>query len=378
MEKTLELALNNEKAVVSKPREFFEGDYDEKNFLNVINSLKNEASKKYVMRKYGEYIRVGFPEWKRLKLNKIKLPEYKYESYLESFKEEDLEIISRYDFEGSHRKFVLLSDVFSSKGDFYVVDGKEVILNRYTDEITNNFYKVYGDLTLIRIITNNSFSNNNDRFIVEDGASLNVYNLYFSKDNTFGTSNIFIWTKNNSNVKVRDFVNGTGKVASYLGIKMVGESSNIDIKPYFLGSKDAIFDLLYLLKFIGKENVGKVSAIGSLNDNSKVVFRGILDIKKGAKNIEASEEERCILLSKNSKMEAIPSLLVDENDVVASHAASSAPVDEDSIFYLMTRGFSEEEAKNSIIKGIYESLILEISQFNLEELVKNAFTHYSG
>jgi Fe-S cluster assembly scaffold protein SufB len=115
-----------------------------------------------------------------------------------------------------------------------------------------------------------------------------------------------------------------------------------------------------------------------LNDNSKVVFRGILDIKKGAKNIEASEEERCILLSKNSKMEAIPSLLVDENDVVASHAASSAPVDEDSIFYLMTRGFSEEEAKNSIIKGIYESLILEISQFNLEELVKNALTQYSG
>ena len=71
MEKTLELVLNDEKAVVLKPEEFFEEDYDEKVFVNVINSLKNEFAKKYVVEKYGEYIKIGFPLWKRLNFNKI-------------------------------------------------------------------------------------------------------------------------------------------------------------------------------------------------------------------------------------------------------------------------------------------------------------------
>ncbi|MDN5325019.1 MAG: hypothetical protein PWP02_729 [Thermosipho sp. (in: thermotogales)] len=377
MEKTLELVLNNEKAVLSKPKEYFDGDYDEKVFVKAINSMKNEFGKKYIMEKYGEYFKVGFPIWKRLKVNNIKLPEYKYENYFESLKKEDLEVISKYDFEGSHRKFILLSDVFSSKGGYYEINDERTIINEYSDEITNDFYKVSGNLTLIRIIMNKKFSDNTARFIVEDGANLNIYNLYLSNDNSFGVSNLFLWVKDNANVKIRDFVSGEGKFANYLGVKKLGKNSNVEINPYFIGGKSAIFDLLYLLKFVGRENIGKVKAIGALSDEAKVVFRGILDIKRGAKNVEASEEERCILLSKDSKMEAIPSLLVDENEIVASHAASSAPIDEDSIFYLMTRGFSEEEAKNSIINGVFEPLILELSKYNLEGLVKSALIKYS-
>lgn len=376
MEKTLELVLNNEKAVVQDPQEFFENDYDKEIFEKVISALNNDFAKEYVIQKYEEYTKVGFPKWKRLNFNTINLPKYNYKNYLTDLNKENLELINKYDFEGSHRKFVLLSDIFSSKGAFFKIDNDKVIINKYSDEITNNFYKVTGNLTLIRIIKNEQFTNNTDRFIVENGSTLNVYNLYFTNENSFGSSNVFIWAKNNSNVKVRDFITGNGKFANYLGVKMNEKNSNVDIKPYFLGNKKAIFDMLYLLRFIGEDNKGEVKAIGALSDESKIVFRGILDIKRGAKNTEASEEERCILLSENSKMEAIPSLLVDENEIVASHAASSSPIDEDSLFYLMSRGFSRAEAKNSIIKGIFESLIIELSQFNLEEMVKNAITQY--
>ncbi|SHH36905.1 SufD family Fe-S cluster assembly protein [Thermosipho atlanticus] len=377
MEKNLELILEHEKAILTPPKEVFDGDYDEKTFINALESLKNSYAKKYLVEKYGEYIKYGFPIWKRMKIDNIQLPNYKYENYFESLTEKQLRTILEYDFEGSHRKYVLLSDVFSSKGKFYEINSSEVHISEYSDEITNDFYEISDSLTLVRIIRNRSFSNNTVRILVKDGADLNLYNLYLTEENSFGNSNLFIWTENNAKVKVRDFFAGKGKLANYLGMKMNGRGANIDIKPYFLGDGNAIFDLLYLLRFVGQENIGKVKAEGALSGKAKIIFRGILDIKRGAKNVEAQEEEKCVLLSKDSTMEAIPSLLVDENEIVASHAASSAPIDSESIFYLMSRGFSEEEAKKYIINGIFESLIIELSNFNIEGLIKGVLDKYT-
>ena len=372
MEKNLELFLDNEKAVVSVPKQFFEGDYTEKDLERALSSIENKFVRKYVLEKYSEYTKIGFPIWKRLKINSLSLPEYKYEGYFKGV-EEDLDLI---DFEGTHRKYVLLSDIFSSMGEYIKVDNEKDEKVEYIDRITNDVYKVNGKLVLVRILKTNNFSNNTLRVVADDNAEVEIYNIHVSEENSFSVDNIFIMVEDKVQVKVRDIYIGEGKVAGYLGVKMNGNESNVDVKPYFLGSKSAIFDLQYLLRFVGLENKGSIKAEGALSDEAKVVFRGILDLKRGAKNSEAEEMERCILLSKDSKMEAIPSLLVDENEVTASHAASSAPLDEDAIFYLMSRGFNRKEAKSFILNGIFENLINELSVFGLEEVVKNALKKY--
>ncbi|ABR29928.1 Fe-S cluster assembly protein SufD [Thermosipho melanesiensis] len=372
MEKTLELVLNDEITVVSKPEEFFEGDY--KDISDVLNNIENRFLREYVEKKYGEYIKLGFPKWKRLKLERINLPKYRYVDY---FKDVDFEI-DLIDFEGANRKFVLLSDIFSSKGEYLKVKEKKEIFKEYEDEITNDYYQVEDELTVVRILRTNDFSNNTLRFELGDNAKLNLYNIHVTKDSSFSVDNVFIWTKNNSKVVVKDVYIGSGKIAGYLGVKMGNKNANVQIKPYFLGKNSAIFDLLYLLRFVGIENKGSIRAEGALMDSAKVVFRGILDLRRGAKNSEAEEFEKCILLSKNSKMEAIPSLLVDENEVVASHAASSAPLDENSVFYLMSRGFSEKEAKRYILNGIFETLVEELTIYGVEGLIKDALEEYTG
>ena len=70
--------------------------------------------------------------------------------------------------------------------------------------------------------------------------------------------------------------------------------------------------------------------------------------------------------------------MVDENDVVASHAASSSPVDENMVFYLMTRGISEKEAQNAIVKGIFEMLKEELDAYNLKGVVEDALNRVVG
>jgi Fe-S cluster assembly scaffold protein SufB len=131
--------------------------------------------------------------------------------------------------------------------------------------------------------------------------------------------------------------------------------------------------MLYLLRFYGKESIGRIAGKGIIKGSSKAVFRGFLDIKKGAKEANASEEEYTLVLSENAKAEAIPNLLVDENEVNASHAASVGTIDEQKLYYLMTRGFSKSEAKKLIAFGIFEPILdeIEIWNKNICEEMKN-------
>jgi len=94
--------------------------------------------------------------------------------------------------------------------------------------------------------------------------------------------------------------------------------------------------------------------------------------------VEAHQSNHATLISLKAKVEAIPSLMVDENDVVASHAASSAPIDENMVFYLMSRGIPKEDAQKLIVRGVFETLKDELKRYNLEGVVEHALDSVLG
>ncbi|QTA37185.1 SufD family Fe-S cluster assembly protein [Thermosipho ferrireducens] len=379
MEKTIELKHGDNKAVIAISKELKRDDYGRDTFTKVLKSISNAYLKEYVKEKYEEYEKIGFPVWKRTNIENFNLLSYEYKQYFDTLDKSGVELLKKLDFDGSHRKFVLLSDVFSFEGDYIVIEDDKLIKKEYGQTISNDLIHVKkGSLTLIRILRPEMFSNHTTRILVSEGASLTVYNIHEVHGNSYHFDNVFIEVEEKANVKVRDFYAGSGVSVGYFGVKMSGKEANVDLKPYFIGTGNGRFDLLYMLRFVGMENTGVIKAEGTLANNSKLVFRGILDLKKGAKNSVAEESEKAILLSKDAKMEAIPSLWVDENEVTASHAASSAPLDDNAIFYLMSRGFSKDEAKRYIIEGIYEELIQELKKYGLEGMVENALKGVVG
>lgn len=93
-----------------------------------------------------------------------------------------------------------------------------------------------------------------------------------------------------------------------------------------------------------------------LNDRARGGFYGLVKIEKGAKNTDTYFREDALLLSKEAKAEAIPSLEIDENEVKAGHASTVGPVDPEQIFYLMSRGVTQEQAKRMIVQGYFTSV----------------------
>ena len=94
-----------------------------------------------------------------------------------------------------------------------------------------------------------------------------------------------------------------------------------------------------------------------------------MDFVKGCKGAEGDEAENVILLNDKVKSFAIPILLAGEDDVAGNHAASAGQVDEDILFYIMSRGFTEMEAKKMIVEGSFSSVIDRIEDEELRSFI---------
>ncbi len=98
-----------------------------------------------------------------------------------------------------------------------------------------------------------------------------------------------------------------------------------------------------------------------------MVFEGIGKINKNMKRSIARQSNKGIVLGENSRLEANPLLLIDEYDVVASHGASIGKIDDEQLYYLMSRGLSLKVAERLIISGFLSPVLKVLSTNMLKE-----------
>ena len=128
-----------------------------------------------------------------------------------------------------------------------------------------------------------------------------------------------------------------------------------DVEIIF-GINNQSFDITSNLIHVAPHTRGKVLVKSVLKDTSQSLFKGMIKINKNAKATESYLAGHAVLLDKGAKSDAIPGLEIECNEVKATHSASVAQIDENQIFYLMTRGLSKELAKREIVGGFLEPI----------------------
>ena len=96
---------------------------------------------------------------------------------------------------------------------------------------------------------------------------------------------------------------------------------------------------------------------GVVRDNAKLTFSGICHIIKGSRGSKAHQNAKIMVFDEKSNGIAKPILKIDENDIEASHAAVVGKINDEHIFYLTSRGLSEEEAKRLITLGYLKPIM---------------------
>lgn len=145
-----------------------------------------------------------------------------------------------------------------------------------------------------------------------------------------------------------------------------GQTDSITV---FFGSNAQHQDYTANSSHIAPHTKSNMIAKGIMKDTARSVFTGVTDIKKGAFQSDGRQKEQTLMLSKASRADAIPSLLIEERDVFAAHAASAGPVDQTSLFYLMGRGLTEQEAIRLIVYGFLSPVIDNIPLESLRNIV---------
>lgn len=166
-------------------------------------------------------------------------------------------------------------------------------------------------------------------------------------------------------------IGGKETVINYM-TDLIGNESEGHVKNVYLGFGERILDLSHHMNHFGKRTNSDMIFKGALKDKSKKAFRGTLDFKNGSTHSEGNEEEFTILLSPKVKSYAIPLLLCREDDVIGNHAASNGQIDEEKLFYIMSRGFSEDEAKKIIIESHIRPIIDLIPVESIKETILEA------
>lgn len=106
---------------------------------------------------------------------------------------------------------------------------------------------------------------------------------------------------------------------------------------------------------------------GVLYDNTKSVYIGKILIEKSAQQTSAFLHDAVLLLGSNISNRSDPILEIQANDVQASHGATTGKIDKLQIFYLKSRGMTEQEAEQLIVEGFYTSLLNEIKDASVRE-----------
>ena len=239
--------------------------------------------------------------------------------------------------------------------------------------------------------------------IAEAGSKATIVEKYASQAKSFTNTAIQIFVEDNANLthyrvqkeSAEAFHYGVTEVTVNRGgsynatsINLGGALSRHDIEVKFTAEGgEAWVDGLYMLN--GTQHHDTHSIIdhtvpnctshqnyrGVLNDKSRAVFNGKVFVRENAHGTDAEQSNKYLLLSNDARVDTKPQLEIFNDDVKCSHGATVGQLEDEELFYLLTRGLPESLARNLLTYGFAEEVInkinIEAIKGELDEAVLN-------
>ncbi len=391
----------------------------------------SDQEKKFKETNFKEFLKQGFPNrklenWKFSDLNQIIKSNIGELTFYNDYKKENqidkIELIN----ELEHNKIIIVDGKIEKidfkfedkdKIDVLVEQGEETIKeninslinlnnafsNKFCKIIIKKNYSLKKPLVIYHSTNKNTQSKNtNSRidFKLEENACLRLIDIFKdnSEKNFLNIYYNFELDKSSilKNYKIDKSINNNVKY-SYNNVK---QEANSISETFILSSGSKFFKNEINCDLQGQHSSAFVNGIFDLDDEnhheiksninhlventksyqlvksvlekkSKAVYQGKIFVSSEAQKTDGYQLSNAILLSENSEFNAKPELEIYADDVKCSHGSSSGSLDENSIFYIMSRGLNYKEAKKLLINGFLLDVIEKITDEEIKNLIKN-------
>jgi Fe-S cluster assembly protein SufD len=109
-------------------------------------------------------------------------------------------------------------------------------------------------------------------------------------------------------------------------------------------------------------------------DESRVIWRGMIKVDNEAQKTDGYQRNDALMLSRDARVDAIPGLEIEADDVRCTHGATAGRVDDEQVFYAMCRGLSRYEAMHIIVEGffaqVFDRIPIELVRETLSQAVE--------
>ena len=153
---------------------------------------------------------------------------------------------------------------------------------------------------------------------------------------------------------------GSKLTMKYPGIYLMGRKAYGETLSIAFAGKNQHQDTGAKMVHLAPDTTSKITSKSVSRANGRSTYRGLLKVAKGSTNVKSTVRCDALLLDDTSKTDTYPYMEINQEDATVTHEATVGKIGAEQIFYLMSRGFSEEEALSLIVNGFMEPFTKEL------------------
>jgi Fe-S cluster assembly protein SufB len=188
------------------------------------------------------------------------------------------------------------------------------------------------------------------RYTTIQNWSSNVFNLV-TKRAVAHEKAIVEWVDGNLGSKV---------TMKYPGIWLMGEGAKGDVISVAFANSGQHQDAGAKIIHAAPNTTSTITSKSISKGGGRTSYRGLLKVNKGAENVKSFVRCDALMLDEISRSDTYPSIEIDEDQVSIEHEASVSKISDEQLFYLMSRGLGEAEAKTMIVNGFFDAFTKEL------------------
>jgi len=270
-----------------------------------------------------------------------------------------LEILSNYRL----NKPLLIYNHFSDNVKNKIINNKNLII--LNNDTSLNLVEINSDIS-----EHNFILNNHTHISIGLNSSLKNYNIQKCKSNGFFYKYVKCSLNKNSNYENYIFSSGLKFNKIEEDINIEGEQGNCLINSALFLELDSHQEIKTQINHLKPNCTSHQKIKTVLNKNCKSAYQGKIFVKDIAQKTDAYQLSKALLLDDTSEFNSKPELEIYADDVKCSHGSTSGSINEDSIYYLMTRGISRKKSIELLTKAFLFEVVNSIKDIDIKKLVE--------
>ena len=221
--------------------------------------------------------------------------------------------------------------------------------------------------TYLSLSPGRDLTNTVTEIVLDEGARIDHYRLLLDAADAFHVGTTRVHQSKDSSFTSSSISRGAALARHDLLVTLDAPGTSCSLNGLYVTSGKEHIDNFINIDHAKPNTTSRLYYKGILDGSSRAVFGGTVLVRKDAQKADAQQSDKNLLLSDEAEVDSKPSLLIYADDVKCGHGATAGHIDQDTLFYMMSRGLDRKTASALLVRGFAGEII---DQVRLEPLRK--------